>query len=240
MPEPRGVEQEEKRRIEFEAPKYQREIHLPGALCSGRRLKTGMHEDMFMSLQHVLAKLKPETSGKLLIQARLLTEEQARKLTWNRIQRFFEAGRYRRTFGESEVDKEVREIILPKDLNVSSKEEAVRLAQVRYTAESLSETDPADLGEMRVGHKVAWFPAKMLMEHMFHQSSELPRGAYGALVGVNEFKIGSNELSLGLLSLIERRIEAAFEKDQFLVIKKSGPDWVKEKAMLAVAKIIKL
>lgn len=164
------------------------EVSYNGEVLAGIRL--GMHTDTTGNLLRVLRGLA--CSG-LYIEGRVLTPEQQEVLSNHSAYRFYMNTRLNRF--RNQDNQEVVALTTPKDLNFSQ-EEVHSIVGLAFS--------PAHLMD-EVGHSVGFYDVEALLE--YQQSGATPSDFLPLFGGCNEFRIGSNLLPRGILSVFARRIE---------------------------------
>lgn len=148
--------------VEKVNPKWSLTVQLPRIRyesCSNHELKelaSGMHTDMILSLRTSLKSLKPNILQNLLIEGRLLQdEEQFKKLREHPLHKFFFLGREHLTRGKRQ--QIVTQYLLPNDLDITL-EEARKYSKMNYTPSTLSK---------ELGFQTVWYPAIEILNRPF-------------------------------------------------------------------------
>jgi len=229
------------KKFEFESPQFTVTVQLPKVAEQDydfhkdryvrKEVLLGMHTDMLKSFHDTLESLKPKTKEKLYIQGRILTDSQRRELYDNPMFEFFWSGRSYRT--DERDQRMVLSYMLPANTKITEKD--VRTyAHLNFAPDSLVD---------KIGYKVGWFNVEKLLKDPAYQDlgSNYLRELLGAC---NQFKIGADSISPGLLKLVQGRLVEGFWEnketrysDGILV---KNANWLRDSVLSGAAKVFKV
>lgn len=217
-----------KEKIQYEKPPVNMTVKLPLSKYTyngDKYFRYGMHTDMLGIFVQTLRKLRPEISGQLLVQARVIDEESWERLMDHPAYEFFY---YRREGRLNTRDrKEVARILMPRSSNITAKQ-VKKYLNLEFTPESLKK---------QIGFGVGWYEADFLKRK---SDDERDFDSLGPLLGaVNEFKIGSNSLSPALVRMVGIRMMLKFENEAGMVAK-SVRDSVSDEVLRQSSKIFRV
>ncbi len=176
-------------------------VELPSVEVGTTRIRLSMHTDNINGLFRVLGNLPPDQLDKLRIQGRTITDSQMQELAKHPVYRFFLSGRLTRS---NIGDQDLLAYLMPDNLGIPN-EQVIKLIQGRFSPDTLSE---------EIGFKTVWYDARSLVSKRIEGANFfLPY-----LGAINEFEIGSDQLSNVELSEIARQIHSQLTNEQYNVL----------------------
>lgn len=204
--------------IEYKRPKYTEAVTLPYVHVydedhaqAGRRVITSLHTDKASTFQSFVRTLMPQIRMGLLVQGRVLTEEQWGMLQDDPVFQFFLNGRYERISGRDQ--RKILKMIAPQSVAQSISYYDLRkyvFAKHPFTPQTRSE---------KIGFKVGWYPVDSLKYKPIYTYGVSAGSFIPILGGVTHFIFGTNTLNPEQLRIVAAQLMHEFEYCEERVVK---------------------